>query len=77
LRPRGAGWIIIGGSIIGGLVVCHDDWWFLRRAEERETSRRLWDEFARTRPLSEPEVTEEKHEVTLEKPETTRLAVKD
>lgn len=50
-----------------------DEWWFQRRAEEREASRRLWEEFERTRPLSDREVTEEEPEVTLDKPETTRL----
>jgi hypothetical protein len=37
----------------------------------------MWDEFERTRPLSDPEVTEEESEVTLETPETVRLAGKD
>jgi hypothetical protein len=56
--------------------MCHE-WWQRRRFEEREASRRTWDEFERTRPLSDPEVTEEEPEVTLEKPETAPLAVKD
>ena len=54
-----------------------EEWWFRRRAEEAETSRRMWDEFERTRPLGDPEVTEEETEVTLEKPETVRLVAKD
>jgi hypothetical protein len=37
----------------------------------------MWDEFDRTRPLSDPEVTEEEPEVTLEKPNTAPLAAKD
>jgi hypothetical protein len=53
--------------------VCHE-WWFKRRAEEDEASRRMWAEFERTRPLSASEVTEDEPEVTLEKPETARLA---
>ena len=54
-----------------------EEWWFRRRAEDAEASRRMWDEFERTRPLSDPEVTEDQPEVTLEKPETVRLAGKD
>jgi len=56
--------------------VC-EEWWFRRRAEEAEASRRMWDEFERTRPLSDPEVTEEGTEVTLEKLQTVRLAASD
>jgi hypothetical protein len=57
--------------------MCHD-WWFKRRVEEEaEASRRMWDEFERTRPLSDPGVTEEEPEVTLETPETTRIASKE
>jgi hypothetical protein len=37
----------------------------------------MWDEFERTGPLSDPEVTEEQPEVTLETPETVRLAAKE
>ena len=54
-----------------------EEWWFRRRADEAEVSRRMWDEFERTRPLSDPEVTEEPTEVTLEKPETAPLTAKD
>jgi hypothetical protein len=54
-----------------------EGWWFHRRAEEREASRQLWEEFDRTTPLTGPEETEEEPEVILEKPEPTRLAVKD
>jgi hypothetical protein len=75
LRPTGPG-VIIGGSNTGGLAVCNE-WWFQRRAEEREASRRMWEEFERTRPLSDPEVTEEEPEVILEKPETARAASTD
>ena len=56
--------------------MCHE-WWFKRQAEEAEASRRMWDEFERTRPLSEPEVTEEEPPVTLEKPETARMTAQD
>ncbi len=56
--------------------MCHE-WWFKRRYEEDEASRRMWDEFERTRPLSDPEETEEEPEVTLEKPHITRLGAKD
>ncbi len=45
--------------------MCHD-WWERRRWEEREASRELWNEFSQTRPVSDPEVTEEKPVVTLE-----------
>lgn len=48
--------------------MCHE-WWLRRRWEEREESRRMWDEFEHTRPLSDPEVTEAEPEVTLEKPQ--------
>jgi hypothetical protein len=75
LRPATAKFII-DGSITGGLAVCHD-WWFKRRDEEDRASRRMWDEFERTRPLSDPEVTEEEPEVTLEERETARLTAKD
>ena len=54
-----------------------EEWWFRHRAEEAEASRSMWDEFERTRPLSDPEVTQEQPEVTLDKPETVRLAAKD
>ncbi|MBV8710272.1 MAG: hypothetical protein JOY56_00740 [Solirubrobacterales bacterium] len=54
-----------------------EEWWFRRRHEEDEASRRMWDEFERTRPLSDPEVTQEEPEVILEKPEATPLAAQD
>jgi hypothetical protein len=54
--------------------MCHE-WWLQRRAEEREASRRLWDGFGHTRPLSDPDVIEEEAEVTLEKRESAPLAV--
>ncbi|HYB24752.1 MAG TPA: hypothetical protein VED41_13200 [Solirubrobacteraceae bacterium] len=53
--------------------MCHD-WWLKRRFEEGEASRELWDEFERTRPLNEPEPTDEETEVTLERRESTRLS---
>lgn len=57
--------------------MCHERWLFKRRSKDEEASRRMWDEFERTRPLSDPDVTEEEPEVTLEESETTRLATKD
>ena len=57
--------------------MCHERWLFKRRAKDEEASRRMWDEFERTRPLSDREVTEQEPEVTLEHPETTRLTAKD
>ena len=56
--------------------MCHE-WWLRRRFEEREASRRMWDEFERTRPLSDADVTEEEPEVTLEAPEPAPLAAQD
>jgi hypothetical protein len=55
--------------------MCHGYW--QRRLEEREASRRMWDEFERTEPLNEPAVTEEDAEVTLEETETTQVAAQD
>jgi hypothetical protein len=52
--------------------MCHE-WWQRRKFEEREASRRLWDEFDDTRPISEPEVTEREPEITLEESEPTPL----
>jgi hypothetical protein len=53
--------------------MCHERW--LRRSfEERDESRRLWDDFEQTRPLSEPEVTEQEPEVTLEQRDPAPLA---
>jgi hypothetical protein len=52
--------------------MCHE-WWLRRRSEEWEASRRLWDEFEHTSPLSGAEATEEEEEVTLEKREGTPL----
>lgn len=53
--------------------MCHDRW-FLRMQREREESRRLWDEFEQTRPLSDPEPAEEDPKVTLERRETDPVA---
>ena len=50
--------------------MCHD-WWLKRRFEEGQASRELWDEFERTRPLTEPESTTEETEVTFERREPT------
>jgi len=62
-------------SIPGGFEMCHE-WWLQRRFEERDASRRLWDEFGRTRPLSDSKVTEEEAEFTLEKRAPTPLPAK-
>jgi hypothetical protein len=43
--------------------MCHE-WWMRRRLDEAEEGRRLWDEFERTRPLTEPEVAVDEPEVT-------------
>lgn len=56
--------------------MCHESW-FHRRDEEREASRRMWEEFERTRPLNGPEPPEEERDVILEEPEARRLATKD
>src|SRR5947209_1389906 len=56
--------------------MCHE-WWLRRRDEEREASRRMWDEFDRTQPLSEAEVTAEEAELRLEQQAPTPLAAKD
>jgi hypothetical protein len=45
--------------------MCHD-WWQWRRYQEREARRDLWDEFERTRPLSDAGPAEEDADVTLE-----------
>jgi hypothetical protein len=37
----------------------------------------MWEEFERTRPLSDPEITEEEREVILEEPEAPPLATKE
>jgi hypothetical protein len=49
------------------------EWWLRHWPGEREASRRLWDEFEHTQPLSDPEVTEGEVEVTLEKREPMPL----
>jgi hypothetical protein len=50
-----------------------EDWWMWRRHREAEEARRLWDEFDRTQPVSEPERVDER-EVTLEQREATPTA---
>jgi hypothetical protein len=50
-----------------------EEWWTWHRRREAEDARRLWDEFARTQPVSEPERIDER-EVTLEEPERTPTA---
>lgn len=44
--------------------MCHD-WWQWQMDQEREAGRELWDEFERTRPLSDPEPADNQTEVTL------------
>jgi len=51
--------------------MCHE-WWMRRRFEEAEEGRGLWEDFERTRPVGEPEVTVEEPEVTLEEREAVR-----
>jgi hypothetical protein len=56
-----------------------EEWWMWRRRREAEEARRLWDEFERTRPVTEPgPVTEpermDEREVTLEEREATASA---
>jgi hypothetical protein len=67
---------IIEVSTTGRFAVCHESW-FHRRDEEREASRRMWEEFDRTRPLSDRQHPEEEREVILQEPETPRLVTKD
>jgi hypothetical protein len=55
------------------LSMCHE-WWMRRRGDETEENRRLWDEFERMRPVSEPDVTVEEPEVTLEERARTPTA---
>ena len=50
-----------------------EDLWMWRRRRDAEEGRRLWEEFGRTRPVSEPERTDEP-EVTLEEREATPTA---
>jgi hypothetical protein len=49
--------------------MCHD-WWQWRMYQESEASRNLWDEFERTRPVSDPDPAEEDAEVRLGAPDT-------
>jgi hypothetical protein len=49
------------------------EWWMWSRYREAEEGGRLWDEFERTRPVSEPERPDER-EVTLEECERTPSA---
>jgi len=50
------------------------EWWLRRRAEEREASRRLWEQLERARPPSDPEVIEEEAEVKPAKREAATIA---
>jgi hypothetical protein len=54
--------------------MCHE-WWIRRQAEQAEEAPRIWDEFERTRPLSEPRASESEPEVTLEEREQEPAAV--
>jgi hypothetical protein len=53
--------------------MCHE-WWRRRMLDEREASREIWDEFERTRPVSDPRESEQEPEVTLEQLEARPLA---
>lgn len=53
--------------------MCHE-WWLRRRFEDREASRRMWDEFEHTRPLSDPQAPEKEPEVTLETEKAASIA---
>ena len=68
--------VIIEGSTTGRFAVCHESW-FHRRDEDQEASRRIWEEFERTRPVGDPEVTEHEPEVNLKEPKSPRLATKE
>jgi hypothetical protein len=50
-----------------------EEWWMWRRRRDEEATHRLWDEFERTQPLSEPDRTDER-EVTLEERDRTPAA---
>jgi hypothetical protein len=50
-----------------------EEWWMWRRRCDEEATHRLWDEFERTQPLSEPDRTDER-EVTLEERDRTPAA---
>jgi hypothetical protein len=45
--------------------------WIRRRRDEAEEGRRLWDDFERTRPLTERDVAVDEPEVTLDESERT------
>ena len=53
--------------------MCHEYWWRRRAEEERAASRRMWDEFERTRPLSDPHLDDDEAEVTLEEQDPAPL----
>jgi hypothetical protein len=53
--------------------MCHE-WWMRRRFHEAEEASGLWDDFERTRPADEPDVTVEEPEITLEQREATPAA---
>jgi hypothetical protein len=42
-----------------------EEWWMWRRGRDAEEAHRLWDEFERTQPVSEPDDGDER-EVRLE-----------
>lgn len=56
--------------------MCHDSW-FKRMREEREASRELWDEFERTRPLSDPMPADDDVEIKLEHPQAEPVAAEE
>jgi hypothetical protein len=53
--------------------MCHE-WLWRHPYEEREGGRELWDEFERTRPLSDTEPADEEAEITLEHSESESVA---
>jgi hypothetical protein len=50
-----------------------EEWWMWRRRRGDEEAQRLWDEFERTQPVSEPDRIDER-EVTLEERDRTPTA---
>jgi hypothetical protein len=53
--------------------MCHERW-FRRMHEEREADRKLWDEFERTRALSDTEPADEEADITLKRSEAQPAA---
>ena len=64
---------IIGASILGGHAMCHERLW-RRLYEERAPGHALWDDFERTRPLTDPEPEDNEAEILLDRPATEPVA---